>query len=363
MNTARTANAITRLSSIDALRGLTVAAMLMVNSAGDWNHVYPWLEHAEWNGCTPADFIFPFFLLIVGVSLSLALGPKLESGAEPAPLARTVLLRAGRIVLLGMALHVVAWALLEGRGFRLLGVLQRIGICFGFAGLLLVYVRSGIVQWIFFFAILLGYWVLLITGGNLQPDTNLADRIDSVLLGKYAYLYDAVTGKAHDPEGWLSTLPSLATVILGLRAGTWLRRGQIGRLAWAGIAACAVGVLWALILPLNKQLWTPSFVLWTGGVALLAIALAHYLVDLRGWPALGRSFGVNAIAAYAGSWIAACILAGSGTMAVLYRVLFDVPLTPLAGPYFSSAAFAMVFTALWWVLMKLFYRRGWRITI
>ncbi|GGC73480.1 acyltransferase family protein [Undibacterium terreum] len=360
MNTARSAM---RLSSIDALRGLTVAAMLMVNSAGDWNHVYPWLEHAEWNGCTPADFIFPFFLLIVGVSLSLALGPKMESGAQPAQLARTVLLRAARIVLLGIALHVVAWALLEGRGFRLLGVLQRIGICFGFAGLLLVYVRNGFIQWGIFAAILLGYWTLLMAGGSLQPDTNLADKIDTVLLGKYAYLYDAASGKAHDPEGWLSTLPSVATVLLGIRAGEWLRKGQSSRLAAVGIAACLAGAVWALVLPLNKQLWTPSFVLWTGGFALLAIGLAHYLIDLRGWPALGRSFGVNAIAAYAGSWIATCVLAGSGAMMPLYKALFEVPLTPLVGPGFASAAFAAVFTMLWWLLMRLFYRRGWRITI
>ncbi len=337
--------------------------MLLVNSAGDWSHVYPWLEHAEWNGCTPADFIFPFFLLIVGVSLSLALAPKLELGVAHSQLARTVVLRAARIVLLGIALHVIAWALLEGRGFRLLGVLQRIGICFGFAGLLLIYVRNGLAQWVIFFAILFGYWALLTAGGSLQPDTNLADKIDSVLLGKYAYVYDTASGKAHDPEGWLSTLPSLATVILGIRAGAWLRKGQGSRLVWSGITACVAGALWSVELPLNKQLWTSSFVLWTGGFALLAIALAHYLVDVRGWPALGRSFGVNAIAAYAGSWIATCVLAASGAMAWLYQNLFAALLTPLAGPEFSSAAFAVVFTGLWWILMRLFYQRGWRITI
>ncbi|MES2106389.1 MAG: heparan-alpha-glucosaminide N-acetyltransferase domain-containing protein [Pseudomonadota bacterium] len=352
-----------RLSSIDALRGLTVAAMLLVNSAGDWGHVYPWLEHAKWHGCTPADFIFPFFLLIVGVSLSLALGPKIAAGADTSQLARMVLLRAARIVLLGIALHMVAWALLEGRGFRLPGVLQRIGICFAFAGLLLIYVRSGLAQWALFTAILLVYWVLLAAGGGLLPDTNLADKIDTALLGKYAYLYDAANGKAHDPEGWLSTLPSLATVILGVRAGAWLRAGQSRRLLPVGIAACVSGLLWSTALPLNKQLWTSSFVLWTGGFALLAIALAHWLIDLRGWPALGRSLGINAIAAYAGSWIATCVLAGSGAMPVLYAAAFDQPLTPSFGADFSSMAFAAVFTGLFWALMHWFYRRGWRITI
>lgn len=359
----KTQQAAARLSSIDALRGLTVAAMLLVNSAGDWSHVYPWLEHAEWNGCTPADFIFPFFLLIVGVSISLALGPKLDAGAATPELARTMLLRAARILVLGIALHIIAWALLEGRGFRLLGVLQRIGICFAFAGLLVTYVRNERAQWAFFIIILLAYWALLAAGGSLLPGSNLADKIDSILLGKYAYTYDTASGRAHDPEGWLSSLPSLATVILGVRAGAWLRAGQMRSLLLVGVGACAIGGLWSVLLPLNKQLWTSSFVLWTGGFGLLAIALAHQLVDVRGWPALGRSFGVNAIAAYAGSWIATCLLEGSGAMPVLYKALFAQPLTPLFGPYFSSMGFAVVSTGLWWGLMVLFDQRGWRITV
>jgi len=354
---------VQRLSSIDALRGLTVAAMLLVNSAGDWNHVYPWLEHAEWNGCTPADFIFPFFLSIVGVSISLALGPKIDAGADSSQLARTVLLRAARIALLGMALHVLAWALLEGRGLRLLGVLQRIGICFALGGLLVIYVRAELAQWGIFIFILLAYWALLTAGGGLQPDANLADKIDTVLLGRYAYIHDPATGAAHDPEGWLSTLPALASVILGIRAGVWLRRGQTRSLWLAGIAARALGAAWSTALPFNKQLWTSSFVLWTGGFALLAIALAHRLIDVRGWPPFGRSFGVNAIAAYAGSWTAICVLAGSGALPVLYKALCERPLAPVFGPDFSSMAFALGFTGLWWLIVRAFYRRGWRITI
>ncbi len=353
----------TRINSIDALRGLTVAAMLVVNDAGDWGHVYPWLEHSDWFGCTLADFIFPFFMLIVGVSISLALGPKVEAGGDPTILTRSVLLRGLRIVLLGVCLHVIASFALQGREFRLLGVLQRIGICFSLIGLLAIYVRSARVQWSIFAAILLGYWALLALSGPLSPDLNLADRIDTRLLGSLAYLFDPATGKAHDPEGILSTLPALATVILGLRAGAWLRAGKIRHLMLAGIAAIVVGGLWSLTFPLNKQLWTSSFVLWTGGFGMLGIALAHYLIDVRGWPAIGRSLGINAIAAYAGSWLATCALEGSGIMQPLYAIFFERPLLPSFGPFVPSLAFALAFAAVFWLLMGVFQKRGWRISI
>src|SRR5471030_245764 len=253
-----------RINSVDALRGLTVAAMLVVNDAGDWGHVFPWIEHADWNGCTLADFIFPFFMLIVGVSLNLALGRQRAASLELAPLSRAVLLRAARIVLLGLALHFIASLLLHGRAFRLLGVLQRTGICYAAAGMIALYLPKARAQWTILVAILLGYWALLSAGGPLLPDVNLADRIDTALLGHLAYQYDPASGRAHDPEGVLGTLPALATVILGMRAGAWLREGQIRKLAAGGAAAAITGLAWSLILPFNKQLWSSSFVLWTG---------------------------------------------------------------------------------------------------
>ena len=352
-----------RINAIDAVRGLTVAAMLLVNDAGDWSHIYPCLEHAEWHGCTPADFIFPVFMLIVGVSISLAMGRQLEAGAATAPLARAVLLRGARIVLLGVALNLVSMLLLDGHGFRLLGVLQRTGICFAAAGLLAIYVRGARAQWAALGALLLGYWALLLAGGSLDPALNLADRIDTALLGKLSYQYDAATGLAHEPEGLLSTLPSLGTVILGLRAGEWLRRGRTGSLAVAGAAAMLLGGLWSLALPLNKQLWTSSFVLWTGGFGMLAIALAHRLIDVRGWPAFGRAMGINAIAVYAGAWVATCLLSYSGVLGPLYEHVFRAPLAPLIGQEGASAAFAAAFTAVFWLAAAYAGRRGWRVTI
>ena len=353
----------TRIQSIDALRGLTVAAMLVVNDAGDWGHVYPWIEHADWFGCTFADFIFPFFMLIVGVSISLAYGDKIDEGTDKQSLARAILLRGLRIFLLGIFLHLVASWTLHGREFRLLGVLQRIGICFAAVGLLTVYVRNARTQWLIFGCVLLGYWAVLMLFGPLTPDVNLADYIDTHLLGSLAYVFDPITGKAHDPEGILSTLPSMATVLLGVRAGSWLRAGQRQHLVLAGAAAVIAGGIWAIAFPLCKQLWTSSFVLWTGGFGLLAIAAVHYLIDVRGLPAVGRSLGINAITAYAGSWLATCALEGSGIMQPLYATVFEKPLLSSFGPFVPSLAFALAFAAVFWIAMGYMQKRGWRIAI
>ena len=351
-----------RFSSIDALRGITVAAMLLVNNAGDWNHVYAWLEHADWNGCNPADFIFPLFLLIVGVSLNLAYASKIASGENLPALKKTVILRGARIIALGVILHLIACFTIDGRAFRLMGVLQRIGICFAAVGLIHLTWHSARVQWALIAALLLGYWGLMLAFGT-QPDFNLVDRIDTLLLGARAYQYNPLTHLAHDPEGILSTLPSLATVLLGLRAGEWLRTGQLQRLFNAGVISIVVGGLWSLILPLNKQLWTSSFVLWTAGFGMLVISAMHYLVDQKSWPAVGKSFGINAIAAYAGSWIGICLLSASGTFQPTFHYMFEVPLANSVSPEFASFMFSLTFTALFAIALKIMAARGWRIVI
>jgi len=326
-----------RLDSVDALRGLTVAAMLLVNDAGDWGHVYAPLEHAAWNGCTPTDLVFPLFLFIVGVSITLA-GP-----ATP----RAVIGRALRIVALGLALHAVAHWAIGTREFRPMGVLQRIGVCYGVAGLLALQTRAR-TQWLVFWALLGGYAALLVWGGPVTKAGKLASRVDTALLGRFAYEFDTATGLGHDPEGLLATLPAIATTLLGVRAGAWLRRGSM-RTLWAAAAiALLLGAVWAPWLPLNKQLWTPSFVLWSGGWALVALGLAHTLVDRWGVPPLGRVFGVNAIAAYAGAWLMTCALEGLHWGAPLYTHGFAWLIAGIA-PEAASLAYAIVFTAFWWL--------------
>lgn len=352
------ATPLRRFASVDALRGLTVAAMLLVNTPGDWDHVYAPLLHAQWHGCTPTDLVFPFFLFIVGVSIALGVMPRRDAGADRGRLQRAVLWRAGRIVGLGLLLHVAAWWLLDKESFRPWGVLQRIGLCFAIAGVLALHVRAR-AHWLCIGALLLGYWALLARTGGFAPWTNLGSRIDTTMLGPHAYLFDPVTGHGHDPEGLLSTLPAVATTLLGLRAGDWLRHGRVRRLWVAGAAALALGALWAQVFPLNKNLWTSSYVFWTGGWAMLALATCHALVDLRGWPAVGRSFGVNAIAAYAGSALMVVVLVALGAWEPLYRIGFAGWMTPRFGPYLPSLAFALAFVALWWGVVRGMDRRGW----
>jgi len=345
-----------RLGSLDALRGCTVAMMLLVNDPGDWDHVYAPLEHAQWNGCTPTDLVFPFFLFVVGVSVALAILPRREQGVPPAALARSAMWRALRILALGVAINVLAAWLLPQAHLRLPGVLQRIGLCFAGVALFALYTRPR-TQWITAIGLLLGYWVLLLWGGSLEPWVNIVSRSDSAIFGRFVYLIDPATGRGHDPEGLLATLPSLAGTLLGLRAGDWLRHEKLRPLLLAGIASVLLGLLWSLWLPFNKNLWTPSFVLWCTGWATLALLAFHVLIDQRGWPAIGRRFGVNAIAAYAGSELMQILLPAFGWQDPIYQTLFVRPLAPTFGPTIPSLAFAVVFVALWWLIVWAMDRR------
>jgi len=350
--------AMKRLASLDALRGCTVAAMLLVNDPGDWSHVYAPLDHAVWDGCTPTDLIFPTFLFVVGVSVALGLLPRLDQGAPHGPLMRAALWRALRIVALGVAINGLAWLLMPGAHLRFPGVLQRIGVCFAAVALLAIYTRPR-TQWAAIALLLVGYATLLWWGGSLAPWVNITSRVDSAVFGRFVYLIDPASGRGHDPEGLLGTLPSLATALLGLRAGCWLRQGRTRTLLIAGVGALLLGALWALWQSLNKNLWTPSFVLWCAGWSTLALLLFHVLIDRYGWPPLGRRFGINAIAAYAGSELMQIVLPALGWQEPLYRHLFADPLTPLVGAYVASLAWALAFVGLWWLIVYAMDRRRW----
>ncbi|HET9048839.1 MAG TPA: heparan-alpha-glucosaminide N-acetyltransferase domain-containing protein [Chiayiivirga sp.] len=340
----------TRLASVDALRGITVAAMLLVNDPGTWGAIYAPLEHAPWHGCTPTDLIFPFFLFIVGVSLSLSLLPRLERGDDRGVLLRSALWRAARIVALGVLINLLAWWLIPDRPMRWPGVLQRIGLVFALVAPLALHARPR--TWaLLIVALLGGYAALLAAGGTLDPFANIASRVDSAVFGGAVWSIDPATGRGHDPEGLLSTLPSIATALLGLCTGYALRRKQLRAIAVGAIAALALGWLWSCWQPFNKNLWTPAFVLWTAGLATLALLLAHWLNDQRGWPALGRRFGVNAIAAYGGSQLMAVLLESFGWQAPIYQHGFASWIEPLAGAKAASLAFALAFVGFWWLIV------------
>ncbi|HEY5972380.1 MAG TPA: heparan-alpha-glucosaminide N-acetyltransferase domain-containing protein [Pseudoxanthomonas sp.] len=336
--------------------------MLLVNNPGDWGHVYAPLLHAQWHGCTPADLIFPFFLFIVGVSIALGLVPRLENGGDRVALRRAVWRRSAKIIGLGLLLHALAFWMLDQEWFRPWGVLQRIGLCFAATGMVALHLRPRL-QWWLIAALLLGYWGLLVAGGSFAPLENLTSRVDTALFGPLLYQFDPTNGRGHDPEGLLSTLPAIATTLLGLRTGDWLRKRETKRLWMVGIVALALGGAWAQVFPLNKNLWTSSYVLWTAGWAMLTLALCHVLIDRRQWPAWGRSFGVNAIAAYAGSAAMVYLFAGLGWWEPIYRIGFADWMTPRFGPYLPSLAFALSFVLFWWLVVRWMDRRGWHLKV
>ncbi|MEH6419458.1 acyltransferase family protein [Pseudomonas sp. CGJS7] len=340
-----------RYPSVDALRGLTVAAMLLVNDPGDWSHVYAPLLHSQWNGFTPTDLVFPMFLFIVGVSIALAMMPRRESGVPAAELLRPALWRALRIVGLGLLLHLIAMWVRDSDYLRVPGVLQRIGLCFAAAAVLALYLPAR-AQWAALAALLAGYGALLASGGSYAPFENIASRFDTAVLGAHVYQIDPISGRGHDPEGLLSALGALATTLLGLRAGDWLRRGQLRALWIAGLLCLIAGWAVSYVQPINKNLWTPAYVLWAGGWSCWILALFHLLVDRKGWPPLGRAFGVNAIAAYAGSALLLYLLMGMGWLEPVYRHGFADWMTPRFGPYLPSLAFALAFVALWWGVVR-----------
>lgn len=335
-----------RLGSIDALRGITVAAMLLVNNPGDWAHVYAPLLHADWHGLTPTDLIFPLFLFIAGVSLAFSLEPRAQNVAARPALRRALLQRALRILLAGVLLHALAWWLFALPAYRLWGVLQRIALCVGTVGLFALYLRPRL-QWAVLGLLLLGYAVALLAADTLEPWHNPVSRLDTTLFAPYLYRYDPLTGLGHDPEGLPSTAGALATTLLGLIAGRALRDGGTRALVALGAASLALGLAaqWAGGLPLNKNLWTPSYVLVSGGMSVFALLLAHVLVDRHGWPAIGRRFGVNAIAAYLGSSVMALVMIASGAWAACNAWLLGwLP----SHPQLASLGCALGFVLLWW---------------
>lgn len=347
---ATNAGAARRFTSVDVLRGWAVAAMLLVNYPGSWSHVYAPLEHSEWNGFTPTDLIFPNFLFVVGVSIALGLRPG-------TPLSK-LWLRALRLVAVGMLLYLVAMWGYDKDVFRPWGVLQRIGLCYGVAATLALRL-SPRAQWAVIAAILLGYWALLAASGGYPPLDNLASRVDTWILGAHAYQFDASSGRGHDPEGLLSTLPAIATTLIGVRAGAWLRERGMRTLVLAGIGALALGWLWSQAMPWNKNLWTSSYAVYAAGWSLLLLALCHALFDLRGWPPFGRSMGINAITAYAGSWLVACVLEKLGLFGAAYAQAAAL----LGDGKLASLAVAAAFVAFWWGLMWAMEKKGWRVTI
>ncbi len=366
-----TASAVSgRLLSLDVFRGATIAAMILVNNPGDWGTVYWPLLHAPWHGWTPTDLIFPFFLFIVGVSLTLSK----RASFRPA------LVRSLKLVGLGLLLNLYPYFPIAG--LRWPGVLQRIGVCYLAAWAAKRYLRPRSTV-LLTLALLVGYWLVMTRLGgpeghapNLEVETNLSAQLDRVLLVPHVWSQT----KTWDPEGFLSTFPAFATTLLGLLFGEWLL-GRTNRspfrttlgLLLAGLVLTLLGVAWgewappSLLFPINKGLWTSSYVLLTGGLAAASLGLCYVVVDVAGWRTWATSFisyGRNAIAVFVASGLLADTLGAvrwsdaDGTVRSLGQRLYDFFPASVLPPYEASLVWALMMVALFYLMAAYMDRRG-----
>lgn len=359
-----------RLLSLDVMRGVTIAAMTLVNNPGDWEHIYAPLEHSKWDGCTPTDLIFPFFLFIVGVSTVFAMETK---KADPANHGKMILGALRRMALL----IIISWCIQlfyhhSITHLRLMGVLPRIALVFFIDAVLYIKTTQKTRDWVLA-AVLVGYYLILNfvpvpgTGpANLNPETNLGAWLDRLVLSTNHLWAES---KTWDPEGILGTLPALGTGLMGIRAGTWLKRTDREssvKVTWLfvyGSLAVTAGLVWDLFFPINKALWSSSFVLYTGGLATIALALAYWLIDVQGrkkyvWVFV--VFGMNAITAYVlGDLLQGLIdlnfikLGGNGTTAAFYHNF----IAPYFQPYNASLLRAIIYLLLTWLPMLWLYKK------
>ena len=354
-----------RLVSLDAFRGATMALMVLVNNGGGPDSYGP-LEHAEWHGWTITDVVFPSFLWIVGVALTFSLAKRMSSGASRG----AVLLQAARraAVLYALGLFVYLFPRFDFSTMRLLGVLQRIAICYFIA--VAIYLFNGIrgqIVWII--GLLVSYWLLMtlvpVPGygpGRLDVEGNLAHWVDNLVLGRHNY---AAT-KTWDPEGIVSTLPAIATALFGIMAGHLLRlkRELAERTTWlflAGNLLIAVALICNVWMPINKKLWTTSFALFMAGLDFVLLAGFVWIVDGRGkqrWVKPAVIMGMNAIVVYMASEVVDTLL----NLLHWHKPIYDMFAAVLA-PKNASLAYAVSYVAVMWVLAYFMYRRKWFVRV
>ncbi|MBH8568984.1 DUF1624 domain-containing protein [Microvirga sp. STS02] len=364
-----------RLISLDVFRGITVMAMILVNNPGDWGHIYPPLEHAEWNGCTPTDLIFPFFLFIVGVSLVYALdGVKRQGGPQGAVLLR-VLRRAG--VLFGLGLLLSLYPKFDFSVVRIMGVLQRIALVFLGCSVIFLKTNWRTQVWLMV-SFLIGYAVLMqlvpVPGfgpGNLEPATNLGAWLDRTIFTE-AHLWKQ--SKTWDPEGLLGTLPALATGLLGGLTAQWLRRRgpePAAKVAWlfvAGGGLILLGLCWAPWFPINKALWSSPYVLYTGGLAMAGLAALYWICDVQGyrrWTRPALVYGVNAILVFCLSALLSRtfglfkLALPGGKTGGLKEWLYEWGIAQhFSDPRTASLVGAVTLIVIWYFILSWMYKKG-----
>jgi predicted acyltransferase len=361
-----------RLASIDVMRGITVAFMIMVNNNGQNELAYRWMNHSPWNGFTPTDLVFPTFLFVMGISLVLSAGAHRARKTPRAVLLRHMLRRTVLLFLLGLVVNGFPFFHLET--LRIYGVLQRFAVCYLLASLLQM-LTSRISSYIALFAsCLLVYWILLrwipIPGHGLpgrdfpllDPDLNLTAYLDRRIFPHR--LFEGT----RDPEGLLSDIPSFASTLLGIITGGWLIASRnasaklLGMLS-GGVVLLVTGLLWSQSFPINKKLWTSSYVLYAGGWSLLILAAFYFAIEMKQWRGRWMSpwlaFGTNAIVAYVLSELLSSAVAvfhinpEQSIQQFLYQGFFQ----NIGTPAFGSLIYSILFTALCWIPAWLLYRR------
>ena len=356
-----------RLESLDIFRGITICFMIIVNTPGDWSIAFDALEHAKWHGFTPTDLVFPSFVFITGVSTWFSFKNFNHTLTKTAFV--KIWKRAAILFLLGVALYAFPFYNRPLSTWRIMGVLERIALCYGIGATLgLLLSQKQIIG--LCIALLLGYWGILVGFGDLTLQGNAVLKFDAWLLGE-SHLYHG-EGLAFDPEGVLSTLPSLVTYFIGLLVGAFLEKNNdkrliINQLSIAGILLIIGGLLWHFAFPINKKLWTSSYVLFAGGLSTLIFTLCYYVVDVLGsknWGNFFKVFGTNAILAYLISEVLILILIEF----VRFNEAKDIVLNghQMAFRYgfalwfgendFASLLFALAYMFICWLIVYAFYR-------
>ena len=360
-----------RLISLDVFRGITIAGMILVNNPGTWSSIYPPLKHAEWNGCTPTDLIFPFFLFIVGVAITLSLSKRKARGDNQNKLLLNILRRSSILFLLGLILS--GFPYFDLATLRIPGVLQRIAVVYLLSSFL--FLKSSFkVQVIFTFSFLVVYWLIMtllpvpgVGSANLEKTTNLASWLDNLLLNGHLWSYS----KVWDPEGILSTLPAISTALIGILTGHWLqsKNDMTTKTVWLFVSGCFLmlgGYIWDGWFPMNKSLWTSSYVLYTGGLALNFLAICYWFIDVKKinwWVKPFNVYGMNAITVFFLSGIVGRLMSiikfsnSTGTEISVKEILFSNLFLTWLSPINASLAWALFYVLVWLGFMWILYAK------
>jgi predicted acyltransferase len=359
-----------RYLALDVLRGMTVALMILVNNPGSWSHIYAPLKHAAWQGCTPTDLVFPFFLFVVGTSMFFSFS---KYGSQ---LNRESLLKIGKRTLLifaiGLFLNSFPQWSADFSKLRVMGVLQRIALAYGVSALLVLSLNRKYLLYISGL-ILLVYWGLVVWIGGSDPYSlagNPASAVDSAILG-VNHLYKGF-GIPFDPEGIFSTLPAIVTVLIGYLAGSVIKETSrtkvAGKLALLGALAVGLGAIWAIWFPISKPIWSSSYVLFTAGWAAMLLGLLIWLIDMKGysgWTSFFVVFGVNPLFIFAASGLWGRILGrmiqvpmADGKFVSGSSWIYNHLFVPVAGDLNGSLLYAISHVVVFWLLGYILYKRN-----